>query len=321
MRTHRQKEALKRNTIAIAGTLFFHLLLAILVILIENRRADLELYSGPVRITLGQPDAPENTQRQEDPQTEQEQLEPQEPAEEVTQPEEVIPQESVTEPEQETIPVAEPEQRETPQETSPEESAQESSSQAVTPAEEAQSEPQPVRGQAYGNTHELFLESAGGEAGRNLWTPIYLYMPLPSQLDQSLLDQSPGDPGLGITPQDDRSLILNFYKRSAGQLELKAPVELDFRPEVWIVLERMGYDLAQAEYKIARVLTPVEINFTIGVVQDDHGGFRTMLAQSEIVKSSGYDDIDQAILYGFSRSAYYNDSERELKGRFIYRFY
>jgi len=308
MSTYRQKESLKRTGLAILGTLLFHMLLLGILYWSDHRRSDLDLYSGPVRITLGDPEGqdvprPEISEPAEEPAEEQPEA-PETPREEP---------EPVEEP-RETEPVA---PREEAQEPVSRETPAESSSSAPDKEQEVQ-----VKGETYGNTHLLNLESAGGQAGRNLWTPIYLYMPMSHSLDQILLAQATGDPSLGITAEDDRRLLLRYYRKTSdGRLELKVPlVPLDERPDLWIALERMGYDLSRAEYKTKWSLDPVEIHFTVSSSDTNNGGSRVELIDLTIEKSSGIPQIDQAVLYGLTRSSYYNDSERELKGRFVYRF-
>jgi len=316
MRTYRQKEALKRTLLAVLGTLLFHLLLAGFVFWMENRRSTLELYSGPVKITLGSPEG-QDVPRPEEP-VEQETI-PEEPVE-TAQPEETAPPEPVeqTDPLEESRPVEQTEKSsEVPSEQQPVEQSESSDNSQIT--EETAEEPAvvPVVGETYGNTHELHLESAGGKAGRNLWIPIYLYMPVPQTLEFSILENAVGDPGLGISAADDIAIVKQYYKKTGAELRLKNPVPLDQRPDIWIVLERMGYNIENADYKIYNILNDVEIHFTVSPVGDSSN---VKLTESEIVKSSGIPQIDEAVLYGFRQSAYYNDSDRELKGRFVYRF-
>lgn len=310
MRTYRQKEALRRSCLAILGTLLFHLVLLGILYWMDHRRSDLELYSGPVRITLGVPEGQDVPRPEMDKPAE----EPAEDSAEKPEPPETEPEPA---PSEETRPVEPAPPREEPSEPVAQESP-------VKPAVEEPQENQDVqvRGETFGNTHLLNLESAGGQAGRNLWTPIYLYMPLPNRLSQILLAQASGDPDLGISPEDDRRLLLQYYRKTTtGEMELKSPVvPLKERPDIWIALERMGYDLSRAEYK-ELLPSPVEIHFTVSPSHSNNGGSQVDLVDLTIEKSSGYEHIDQAVLYGLTRSSYYNDSERELKGRFVYRFY
>ncbi|MDA3851659.1 MAG: cell envelope integrity protein TolA [Spirochaetaceae bacterium] len=320
MRTYREKQSLKRNLIALAATVLFHLILFSAIYLWENRRSELDLYSGTVRVTLGDPggqDLP-SIEKPEDnsqaPEESQQQEQSVEPAEQISQQRPAVEdnsQERPLEQRQDTPAVQEQLQSEQPPPRSQE-----------APQQAAEPEARVVKGQAYGNTNELYLDSTGGQAGRNLWTPIYLYMPLPSTLPLNLPDWAMGDPELGITPDDDLRVFRRYYKSSAGRWELKqSPVPLERRPEIWIVLERMGYDLSRAEYKTTLLLQPVEIYYTISTEPRDDGSVRTYLSDAEIKESSGFEHIDQAVLYGFSRSSYYNDSDKDLKGRFVYRFH
>ena len=82
---------------------------------------------------------------------------------------------------------------------------------------------------------------------------------------------------------------------------------------VGFCLEQGGYDLSRAEYKQGRLLRPVVLSFSVvpstGVLEEVF-----------LEKSCGYSELDEAVLYGFQASSYFNSTDRKIKGRFTYRF-
>jgi len=278
-------------------------------------RKDLSMNQGPVLIRLGEPEGAEEPRplpQQETPKEEpvappQEEVKPQPKETPVEEPkaEPVLPA-----PREEVKPAAETPKSDTPpvKETPP-------------------APPEPIKGSDKGNNYEL--NSEGGEIGRNLWVPIAQYMPLPQTIDlvissgglSSLLDQVQPD-ALGLyTADQNRAILLRYYdKRQGGILNLKKPVELPDRPEIWAILERAGYDLRYAEYKDLPGLrtSAITLNFS---VQPSGSATANRLVDLEIAKSSGYPEIDAAVIFAFQQSSYYSKTDDKVKGRFTYRFY
>lgn len=310
MRSYREKEALKRNLIALGSTLLLYGMLFLLLFLWENRRTDLDLYSGPMLVTLGAPEGEDVVEegKAPSPQASQE-------AQKENPPEPDIAEQSAVEEVRPTP--AEPQTP--PEEKASEQSAAEQGSTAQGDAAEEEEAGRIVKGQSYGNTHELYMDYSGGRAGRNLWVPVHLYMPLPQILNPVYVEESQGDTSLGIYPEDDRRLLKQYYQKVGSSYHLEPEiVPLDNRPDIWLALERSGYSLSQAPYKTEMVLRPVELHFSIAAADGASGN--PQLLELKVAKSSGIEAIDQAVLYAFTQSSYYNNSDRDLKGRFLYRF-
>ncbi len=173
----------------------------------------------------------------------------------------------------------------------------------------------PVRGEEHGNSHETSFEASSGRVGRSLYVPIWTYMPLPTTVDNRVYDRIPGD---GFrTASERKARFRSYYEYEGGAWKLKSTVSLDQRQGVWLMLENGGYDIARAEYKQARALSPVRIRFRVGPTQ---GNRPPVLENAEILESSGDSGIDEAVLFGFRRASFSNDSDKSVTGRFTYRF-
>ncbi len=280
-------------------------------------RKELKMNQGPVLIRLGEPEGmetpppviPRETPAETPPEPEQP-VTPPEPKAEATPVEQPKPDPVLPAPKEESTPV-----KESPKPVAP-------------PVKEtAPAPPEPIKGSDKGNNYEL--NSEGGEIGRNLWVPIAQYMPLPQIVEKvissgdlvSILDQVQPD-ALGLYSADqNKAILLKYYdKKQGGLLELKKPVPLTERPELWAILERAGYDLRNAEYKnLPGIRTsPITLNFS---VKPSGSTTANSLVDLEIVKSSGYPEIDEAVLFAFQQSSYYSKTDEKIKGRFTYRFY
>lgn len=195
------------------------------------------------------------------------------------------------------------------------------------PAAPAVAQPEPprpvvLRGSEAGNTYELAFAAGAGVADRNFGPPIWLYMPLPFELSDELLNSIPDFSGAGMagTAAQRRAAFERAYERGqAGKWRLKGGVQpgFDARPELWAALEDAGYPIARAEYKQENALRPVEILFRVSPY-DAAGGVR--LEDILIERSSGISHIDEAVRYGFSRGSFSNSGSVPVSGRFIYRF-
>jgi len=173
----------------------------------------------------------------------------------------------------------------------------------------------PVRGEEYGNSHETSFEASMGRVGRSLYVPIWSFMPLPKTVDNRVYDKIPGD---GFRSAAERKeLFRDWYEYSSGSWKLKDSVPIDLRQRIWFILEGGGYDIARSDYKSDRALSPIQIRFQVGPAQ---GNNPPKLEAAEIVRSSGDSEIDAAVLYGFRRASFSNDSEKSVMGRFTYRF-
>jgi hypothetical protein len=278
-------------------------------------RKDLNMNQGPVLIRLGEPDGidtPSPLPQEQEPQ--------EKPPEETTPPEpepEPQPKEpTVEEPQPDPVlPATEkpPEQEETTSESAPVKD---------TPA----TIPEPIKGSDAGNNYEL--NSEGGEIGRSLWVPIYLYLPLPRYIDAQIqngdlvyLSELVQPDAMGLyTAEENRAILMRYYdkKNLTRTLELKGPVPLQDRPQLWEILEHAGYDMAHPEYKDRPLLSAITIHFS---VVPSGNAQANKLVELDLRKSSGYEEIDEAVIYAFQQSSYYNSTEEPIKGRFTYRFY
>jgi len=62
----------------------------------------------------------------------------------------------------------------------------------------------------------------------------------------------------------------------------------------------------------------ITLNFS---VQPSLNATANRLVDLEIAKSSGYPEIDAAVIYAFQQSSYYSKTDEKVKGRFTYRIY
>lgn len=152
--------------------------------------------------------------------------------------------------------------------------------------------------------------------GQSLYVPVYLGMPLPESLPRSIFEAIPDEiipPSTVVTSAAARKKAFLMYYEQAGDLmRRKADIPLEVREKLWEMLEDAGYDITQADYKAGRNLNPVVIGFS--VTRD------RQLRGVEILQSSGDPVIDEAVLYGFRRSTFWNKSGENIQGRFVYRF-
>lgn len=327
------KEQRRRDFTAVGIALILHLFIAgafiLSGILFFN---DVEEYRGPVLVKLGRADAPE----------EEAEALPVSPVETVESPESTIsepvekaeeresgaPEETVkpeTADNESTVesPVSEEESGDSGQAAeSAEASEGESGVEAVDAPPAAVEDPVTItHGREEGNAYETTYESEPGLVGRNVWIPIYLYMPLPQYIDLGIVDSMKSDSELDNRPgtrtaESKRVALRSYYSiETAEGLYLKEEPDPDLRPQVWSLLEDGGYSIRDAEYKAGRRLRPVVITFTI-VNEDDRNALRDVT----VTRSSGYGDIDEAVVYGFMKAQFYNSAEIPVKGRFTYRF-
>lgn len=173
-----------------------------------------------------------------------------------------------------------------------------------------------LKGMESGNAYETSLDSNQGHVGRSLYVPIYLYLPPPFELgDEVFQGIGPSADGRQAA-QDRQNAFKRFYKLVEGTWRLRAPVRYQDRPGLWVILEDSGYDLSQADYKRGKRLRPVILSFRVGPAK---GGSVT-LEDLKVKQSSGYGDVDESVVYGFGQAAFFNNTEGSVAGRFQYRF-
>lgn len=167
-----------------------------------------------------------------------------------------------------------------------------------------------------GNAMETTLGGAQGMVGQGIYVPIYLHMPLPKELPQSIYSRIPAQvipPNQILYSAEARQRAFrNYYEISGSIWKLKAPVPVEQREPLWGILEDAGYELEKAEYKIGKNLSPVVVNFT--VTKD------RKLSNVELLQSSGDPLVDESILYGFRRASFWNKTGDVVSGKFTYRF-
>ena len=146
-------------------------------------------------------------------------------------------------------------------------------------------------------------------------------MPLPEKLPDSLYQMITSSGGIVETLAERRALFAMVYKKVDDQtwrlLESKKS-DFSIRPQIWAMLEDAGYDVENAEYKQDRILRPVVIVFKVSKYDDAKK--RVVLEDFSIQWSSGYPEVDDAVLYGFRQAVFSNSSEKSVTGRFTYRF-
>ena len=265
-------------------------------------------YSGPVIVRLGSPtgaDAPRPT------------------PEPVVKPSAVVAPPVVEPLPQTPEPTAVPKPATTPKPTLP---AKPPTPSPAAPVAETpvvpQRAPVPVvlRGAENGNSYDMTFDSSAGNAGRSLYVPIVLFMPLPFELPHSTYEGIPDLAGLSGTAARRKATFETAYeKRPNGNWQLKRlrQPEYDARPELWTMLEDAGYDLKNAEYKADKHLRAVEILFKVSAA-----GPSGVPALEDVLmeSSSGYSDIDAAVMFGFRKAEFSNSGSASISGRFTYRF-
>lgn len=177
-----------------------------------------------------------------------------------------------------------------------------------------------LKGSEAGNSFETNFDTGSGKISRSLYVPIYLYMPLPRFLDKALYDAVPPHK-FGLESAELRKAHLrDLYDMRGTLLTLKGDVPLAERPSIWVILEDAGYPLGNAEYKKERSLKPIVIEFSVGPPAADYASSGAPLKSCSVVSSSGYPEIDEAVLYAFKMAGFSNNTETTVKGRFTYNF-
>jgi outer membrane biosynthesis protein TonB len=162
------------------------------------------------------------------------------------------------------------------------------------------------KGIEMGNALSTTFGASQGDVGRNLYVPIYLFMPLPQSVDDAIFQR------IGA-----KDTFKKIYEQSGSSWTLKAQVPLAQRGDYWRVLEDAGYDPAKADYKAGRKLKPVSLEFA--VASNTKGG-NVELIDVRLVSSSGSSEIDEAVVYGFKQSAFFNKTGNAVSGKFVHSF-
>lgn len=314
MTPYQQKKQNRRTLISFLAAFLFHLLIMGGILLYDYLFVEeLNEFSGPVLVKLGEPegedipvlpeeDAPVNDVPEDSSTPSQASDIPDSPSDAPSVPEPEPVSDDVERP-------ATEEALETVQSDNTEDSSPEESPVAVQPEKPAEPQVQIVSGEEAGNSWE-YQYNSDGNVGRSLGAEIYLYMPLPQFITMDLFGQVEGDSYSPGTSRQD--FILKYYKNFNEELSLQyEPVTDDVRA-LWDYLIDAGYDYQNADYKTDGYLRPVILSFSISPQGE--------LMNVEIQKSSGNSDVDQSVVEGFQNAAFYNSEDREINGRFTYRF-
>jgi hypothetical protein len=161
------------------------------------------------------------------------------------------------------------------------------------------------RGSEMGNALATTFGASSGQVGRNIYVPVYLYMPLPSRIDDSIYRNIQA-----------KGTFRSYYRQSGSEWVLISQAPLSQRGEFWTMLEAAGYDASTADFKTAQKLSPVVLEFAVGPLANG----RAELVDVRLVSSSGSSDVDEAVIYGFRQASFFNKTENAVGGRFIYSF-
>ncbi len=175
-----------------------------------------------------------------------------------------------------------------------------------------------LKGSEAGNAFETNL-GGGGSIGRALFVPIYLYMPLPLVVPDSIYKGIKASPDGFITRENRQLQFRSHYEQAGDRWRLsKADVAYKDRPGLWAVLESGGYDLSQADYKRGNSLRPVILDFELNPY--DPVTKSVSLKAVEVRSGSGDTQVDEAVVYGFRQGSYSNGSQKVVRATFTYRF-
>ena len=174
-----------------------------------------------------------------------------------------------------------------------------------------------LKGSEQGNSLQTSYEAGSGKIGRSLYVPIYLFMPLPQTISKSIYDAIPASKDGLLSAELRKSQFRSLYDQSGDFWKLKAQPALNQRPRFWPMLSDAGYPLVSAEYKQGKDLKPVVLEFEVGAQEGENN---PRLISVKVLNSSGYEEIDEAVVFGFEQAAFFNDSEHVVRGRFSYNF-
>jgi hypothetical protein len=184
----------------------------------------------------------------------------------------------------------------------------------------AQPASQTLKGSETGNSYDMTIQATSGNAGRSLYEPIWLYMPLPFELPNAIYLAIPDRKGLPGTATQRQEQFTKIYEFVGGIWKLKRYIQPDYelRPAIWVMLEDAGYDLKNAEYKTNNRLNPITLLFKVSPYLTDKE--EVILEEVHIERRSGMSDIDDAVVYAFKKSKFRNSGDKSISGSFTYRF-
>lgn len=180
-----------------------------------------------------------------------------------------------------------------------------------TPVPQVQPSTNVVKGNEAGFSHETVFGSPGAEVGRNFYAPIPDYLPPPLKIPATVRDRIPA--AGSETVKSRQAWLDRFYTLEGSTLVLTGKVDPGLRPKLWAMLRDGGYDEAAVEWRQGR-LGQVALKFTV------EGGGAGAIRNVRLTSSSGNPEIDEAVLFGFRNSSFYNNTAKDLNGTFTYRF-
>jgi len=157
------------------------------------------------------------------------------------------------------------------------------------------------------------LKPQGEKISQNVWTPVWLFMPLPTKLDPGLVARI--QKNNLYTAQERKELLRQVYPDGVN---LQKDPGLDARPAIWAILESAGYPIESADYKKGKNLNPVVITFELGIPSAP--GVNPKLLKVNLEQPSGNPEVDLAVLYAFQRSSFANGTGQTAQGRYTYNF-
>jgi hypothetical protein len=161
------------------------------------------------------------------------------------------------------------------------------------------------RGSEMGSALTTTFGASSGQVGRNIYVPIYLYMPLPSRVSNAIYRNVAA-----------KETFRSYYEQSGSEWRLKAQLPVAQRGDIWTMLESAGYDASTADYRTDRKLQPVVLEFAVGPLSKN----KVELVDIRLVSSSGSSDVDEAVMYGFRQASFFNKTGYAVGGKFVYGF-
>lgn len=311
----------RRLAVSWLSSALFYVLAALLFLLFGILRIDeVSEYSGPVMIRLGQREgveaeprpleSPDSTERAPDPET----LPPEPP-----EPLPASVEAASVPPRPATAPAPSPSPGPAVPKPAPAPTAPATPAPAAPALPRTPPAPPVIKGSEVGNSYETTFEASSGTISRSLYEPVWLYMPPPKAVDDGVyVFMKPSRDGF-YTVEDRKRIFEQWYARpaaSGGKWVLKGEVPLTERPKLWLLMQESGLRQDEMDYRFRSGLKPVELSFRL--TSADAGAPR--LEEVRLVSSSGYPDIDEAVLYGFRQASFSNAADRSVTGRFVYRF-
>jgi outer membrane biosynthesis protein TonB len=161
------------------------------------------------------------------------------------------------------------------------------------------------RGSEMGNSLVTTFGASSGKVGRNLYEPIWMYMPLPKTIGESIYRNIGAKGTFG-----------SYYQQSGSDWKLKSQIPVAQRSDVWNMLDSAGFDASTADFRTERKLSPVVLEFVVGPVTRN----KVELVEVRLASSSGSSEVDEAVIFGFRRGAYFNKTGYAISGEFVYSF-